>query len=126
MSPSLVCTPAQLDTLRHMLGINDPSHRIPKPHRNYAAVIPGDAHFVDLARLGLVECCRKAGAQNSYDYYRCTDAGRAAAMARYKTIRLSKSKRVYLKFLGLKDVLAGLTFRDFLVDPQFAVTRRNA
>lgn len=116
----------QLDTLRHMLGINDPRQRIPQPHRNYAAVNPGDARFVDLARLGLVECYRKAGEQNSYDYYRCTDAGRAAAMASHKTIRLPKSKRVYIKFLGLKDVFADLTFRDFLVDPRFAETRRGA
>lgn len=116
----------QLDTLRHMLGINDPALAAPRPYRNYAAVNPGDPHYTGMERAGLVECYHKAGEQSSYDYYRCTDAGRAAAMASHKTIRLPKSKRVYIKFLGLKDVFADLTFRDFLVDPQFAETRRNA
>jgi len=120
------CTSEQLDTLRHMLGINDPRQRVPDPYRNYAAVIHGDPHFILLAQAGLVERYRIAQTDGEHDYYRCTDAGKAAAMKSYKTIRLSKSKRVYLKFLDLKDVFPDLEFRNYLVDPRFAETRRNA
>lgn len=115
-----------LDMLRHMLGINDPSKREPKPYRNYAAVNPGDPLFVELAALGLVELYRRAGGPTEYDFYRCTDAGRSAALRSHRTIRLPKSKRVYSTFLGIKDVYCDLTFKQFLTLPQFAEARRNA
>ena len=119
-------TPEQLDLLRHMLGINDPSQRVPVPCRNYAAVSPGDPCYLDMAQAGLVERYRVAAGANAYDYYRCTDAGREVAMASHKTIRWSKSKRVYRKYLNVSDALTGLTFSQFLRDPQFADLRREA
>jgi hypothetical protein len=119
------CTPDQLDTLRHMLGINDPYQRVPVPYRNYAAVPHGDPEFIALAQAGLIECYRTATGPTDYDYYRCTESGRTAALSSYKTIQASKSKRVYRKYLEVSDALTGLSFRDFLVDPQFAETRKN-
>lgn len=109
-----------------MLGINTPDDRLPRPHRDYAAVDPGDPDFAALAALGAVERYRTAGAGSPYDYFRCTDVGRTKAMASHKAIRRSKSQRMYSKFLDIKDALGDLTFRDFLTDPQLAQTRRNA
>jgi hypothetical protein len=126
MREPLTLTPGQLHTLRHMLGINDPRKAKPEPWRNYAATSPGDPEFLELERLGMVERYRQAGPGNSYDYYRCTDAGRSAACASFKTIRWSKSKRIYSKFLDVRDALGDVTFKEFLTNPVFAETRRSA
>ena len=122
----VTCTQEQLDTLRHMLGINTPFDRQPKPYRDYAAVVVGDARFAEMASLGLVECYRKSRSENEYDYFRCTETGRAAAMASHRSIRVSKAKRVYWRFLEVSDAIADLSFRDFLVRPEFAEVRRDA
>lgn len=122
----LQLTEKQLDTLRHMLGINDPCKPRPEPWRDYAAVNPGDLDFIQLARVGAVERYREAGAGSSYDYYRCTAAGRAAACASFRSIRWSKSKRMYSKWLDVRDALGEVTFKDFLTDPAFAESRRSA
>lgn len=116
----------QLHTLRHMLGINTPDDRVPRPHRDYAAVSPGDTEFAALAALGAVERYRVAGAGAPYDYFRCTAAGRAMAIASHRTIRRSKSQRIYSKFLDVKDALNDLTFKEFLTRPEFAATRKGA
>lgn len=119
-------TAKHLDTLRHMLGINTPSAPAPRPTRDYYCANPGCAEVVELERLGAVRCYRRADAVTQYDWYCCTDEGRAAAMASHKTIRYSKSRRTYLKFLDIADALPDLTFKQFLTDPQFAETRRFA
>ena len=116
----------QLDLLRHMLGINTPEAAAPRPYRNYAAVDPEDAEYHELALVGAVERYRRAGPGNSFDYYRCTPAGQAAALASHRRIRYPKARRVYLRFLDVNDALPDLTFRDFLMNPRFAVTRREA
>lgn len=113
----------QLDLLRHMLGINTPCDRVPKPNRNYAAVQPGDPVYVDLAAIGAVE---KMGRQFELDYYQCTAIGKAAAMASHRSIRLTKSKRVYSTFLDVKDAFDRLTFREFLTSPRFTQSRKEA
>jgi hypothetical protein len=120
------CTDEQLDTLRHMLGINTPFDRLPRPYRDYAAVVVGDAKFVEMEALGLVECYRRAGPTSGYDYFRCTETGRAAAMASHRTIRVSKARRMYTRFLQVSDAIADLSFRDFLVGPEYAEVRRDA
>jgi hypothetical protein len=117
-------TPDQLHTLRHMLGINTPDDRLPKPYRDYYCAAAGDQKMVELARLGAVE--KLPNALWSGDYYVTTPAGRAAAMASHRTIRRTKAKRVYGKFLDVKDCFADLTFKEFLTHPDFAETRRNA
>jgi hypothetical protein len=45
----------QLDTLRHMLGINTPNDRIPRPYRNYYAANPGDQEMLKLESLGAIK-----------------------------------------------------------------------
>jgi hypothetical protein len=123
---TITLTPDQLRTLRHMLGINTPEARIPVPNRNYYAANPGDPQMLALAELGMVERYRKADSVYAYDYYRCTEAGEANAIASHKTIRNTRAQRVYLCFLDCRDVFEDLTFKRFLTDPQFAETRRNA
>lgn len=116
-------TPEQLDTLRHMLGINDPNMPTPKPYRDYFAACPGDEKLHELARLGMV---RLYSTHGSYEWFETTDAGRAAAIASHKTIRKSKSSRVYSKYLDIRDCFPDLTFHQFLTDPNFSDTRRAA
>jgi hypothetical protein len=119
-------TKDQLHTLRHMLGINTPYDRIPKPNRNYAAVNPGDPEFLELERLGMVK--KNASAKpgiTEYDYYRCTDNGRFEAMRSHRDIRKSKSKRRYSIFLDISESYPDMTFKDFLTDPYFKDAREN-
>lgn len=116
-------TEKQLDTLRHMLGINTPSDREPKPYRNHYAANPGDAEMLELTALGMVEF---AGIRYELHYYQCTDAGRAVAMRSHRTIRLTKAKRIYRKFLDVSDCCPDLTFKEFITSPEFADSRRAA
>jgi hypothetical protein len=121
MKPSL--TPEQLRILRHMLGIDDPYMAAPKPYRDYYCANPGDQKLHDLARLGMVE---RYSTHGSYEWFRCTAAGRAAGIASHKTIRHSKGKRLYSKYLDVSDCFPDLTFREFLTDAHFYETRRAA
>lgn len=115
-------TDDQLHTLRHMLGINTPDQKAPKPYRDYAAAVPGDLMMTELEALGAVRCYRR----DTYHWYTTTDAGRAAAMASHRTIRRPKASRVYSAFLDVRECFEDLTFKEFLTHPQFAETRRNA
>lgn len=81
-------TAEQLDTLRHMLGINDRFMREPVPYRDHYAASRGDVALHKMALAGLVE---RYAVDRDYDWYRCTDAGRAAALASHRLIRASKS-----------------------------------
>jgi hypothetical protein len=117
---TLSLSPDQLHTLRHMLGITDPSLAVPKPYRNYYAANPGDEHMAELERLGAV---KMTGTRWDLIYYECTEAGTAAAIASFKTIQLSKGKRVYRAFLNASDVAPDLTFREFLTNPAFKGSR---
>ena len=116
-------TDEQLRTLRHMLGINKPDERAPTPYRDYYCASRGDADLAELARVGAVRLYRQC---DQYDWYTTTDAGRAAAIASHRTIRLPKSKRVYSKYLDISEVHQGLTFREFLTSPAYADARAAA
>jgi hypothetical protein len=106
----------QLRTLRHMLGINTHEAERPKPWRNYYCANPGEKEMVELARLGAIEIYDTRG---GYEWWRCTDVGRATAIASHKTIRHSPAKRRYIRFLNLRECYPDLTFRQFLTDPQY-------
>ncbi|KKM80022.1 hypothetical protein LCGC14_1344040 [marine sediment metagenome] len=114
----------QLYTLRHMLGINTPYDRVPKPYRDYAAVPPGDAEFLELERLGAVE--RYTASLGEYTYFRCTEAGKLAAIRSHKTIRKTKPQRRYSAYLDMIDAFQDLTFKEFLTRPEFKEDRENA
>ncbi len=116
-------TDNQLNALRHMLGITDPSKKIPEPYRNYCAAPKGDTLMQSLEALGAVRCYRR---DSQYDWYTATASGRAAAMASYKALRWPKPRRVYHAFLSLRDVFPDLTFKQFLSDPRYAETRQTA
>lgn len=113
----------QLRVLRHMLGIDNPYMPKPKPYRDYFCANPGDEQLHALAALGMVEIYSTHG---SYEWFRCTAAGRAAAILSHKTIRHTKAKRIYAKFLDISDCFPDLTFRQFLTDPHFKNTRSAA
>lgn len=107
---------AQLRILRHMLGIDRPELDRPEPWRNYYCANPGESEMLELVRLGAIELYDTRG---GYEWYRCTDAGRAAGIASHKTIRYSAAKRRYIRFLDVKDCMPDLTFREFLTNPRF-------
>lgn len=121
--PGSPLTPEQLRTLRHMLGIDRPDMAKPVPYRDYYCANPGDPELHELARLGMV---RLYSTHGSYEWFCCTDAGRAAAIASHKAIRHTKAKRLYRRYLDISDCFPDLTFKRFLTDPQFADTRRTA
>lgn len=116
-------TDGQLQTMRHMLGIDKPEERAPEPYRNYFCASAGDAYMADLAETGAVE---QYSSHNGYDWYRCTQKGRALAIKSHKSIRLPKSKRVYSRFLEVSDSFPDLTFKEFLTLPEFKESRRAA
>ena len=119
-------TEKQLDILRHMLGINTPNDRIPKPYRNYACVNPGDSEFVELEKLGAIERYETWDKDTQYYWYKCTVAGRLAAMRSHRKIRKSKPKRRYSAYLNMIDCCPDLTFKEFLTHPHFKDVRNNA
>lgn len=114
---------AHLSTLRHMLGIDDPWMRHPNPYRDYYCATPGDGHLRELQALGAVHLYQAGG---GYEWWRCTDAGRAAAMASHRTIRRPKGARLYARFLDLKDCCPDLDFKRFLTDPSLRRLRQEA
>ncbi len=116
----------QLHTLRHMLGINTPDDRVPKPYRDHYAAYPGDPELAAMAAAGLVELVRGPVPGMPYDCYRCTFEGRALAMRSHRDIRRGKAQRVYSAYLRVSDAFADLTFREFLTAPDFRDTRTQA
>lgn len=108
-----------------MLGIDDPSKARPEPYRDHFCANAGDPELVELERLGMVEPFRSFMG-DTYTTYRTTEAGRAAAIASFKTIQHPKKRRTYLAFLRASDFYPDLTFREFLVSPDWADARRNA
>ncbi len=114
--------PEQLRILRHMLGINTPRDRDPKPYRDYYCANPGDPDLHELQRLGLVALYRS----DSYEWFTTTDAGKAVAMASHKAIRYPKAKRRYIAWLSVQDAFPDLSFLDYLTRPEFEQSRRSA
>ncbi|MBP1153119.1 MULTISPECIES: hypothetical protein [unclassified Methylocaldum] len=115
-------TEDQLQTLRHMLGIDDPSLRDPKPYRDYYCANRRDQHLQKMAQIGVV---RLYSQQGGYDWYCTTEKGRAAAIESHRRIRYPRRKRVYLKYLDIRDI-TGCTFKQFLTEPEYAECRRTA
>lgn len=114
-------TEKHLRTLRHMLGINCPWMAKPVPTRDYYCAPKGHVTSAELLRLGMVRMYRC----DTYEWYTTTDAGRAAAIASFRSIQHPKAKRRYMKWLEISDCLPDVTFREFLMDPRFAETRRS-
>lgn len=106
----------QLRVLRHMLGIDRPDAAKPVSYRDYYCANPGDPDLIELARLGAV---RLYDTRGGYEWYTCTDEGRAAAIASHKTIRYTPAKMRYSRYLDMKDCYPDLTFHRFLTDPRF-------
>lgn len=117
-------TAKDLDTLRHMVGLNDRWAVVDEskpPWRNYFCASPGDEQMARLVALGMVERYSVSG---GYEWFQCLAAGLDAARQSFKTIQPSKASRRYAKFLDLHDVNPDLTFRQFLTAPEFAEARR--
>lgn len=112
-------------TLRHMLGIDRPNERNPKPYRDYYCACPGDPEIEAMAALGLVERYEPR-TPSEWHWYRTTHAGREAAFASHRATVYPKAKRVYLRYLSAADAYPGLTFREFLTHARFAEDRRSA
>lgn len=114
MSLTRALTSEELRILRHMLGIDKPHVRHPKPYRNYYCANPGDPELHALMAAGAVRLYSQSG---GYESFTCTEAGRIAAVESQRTIRLGKPKRLYRAFLDVSDSWPDLTFKQFLTDP---------
>lgn len=114
-----------LRILRHMLGIDD-ARKLPKPYRNHYCANAGDPNLVSLAQRGLVVLSRPPSKSIPYETYIATEAGIASATSSARRRAWPRKRRVYDRYLDVKDVCPDLTFRDFLVDPEFAEIRRTA
>lgn len=122
MATATLLTEKHEDLLRHMLGINRPELRNPKPYRDYAAVCPGNPEWLELEQLGMVE---RYSTEGNYHWYRTTAAGREAAFASHRRWRWPRSARRYAQFLKIADLDPDLTFRDFLTETRYAEARRG-
>lgn len=118
-------TEEDLHVLRHMLGINDP-RKPPKPYRDHYCAWPADEKLKRLEALGLVRIARDPDLTIPYVTYSTTEAGRAAAMASATKRLLSKKRRIYSRFLDIRDACPDLTFREFLTSDDYAEVRRDA
>lgn len=115
-------TEAQLETLRHMLGIDNPAKRSPEPTRDYFCASRGDSHLQAMASAGLVEWYSDKW---DYEWYKTTELGRELAIKSHKKVRYPKAKRVYLAFLSVSDA-TGCTFKEFLTQPEYEDYRKAA
>ena len=116
-------TDEQLRTLRHMLGISDLRKKEPESYRNYYCANHGDPNMAALVEAGAV---RMYNRDDQYEWFTCTDAGQVAAVASFYAGQATKKQRVYMRFLGVKDVFPDLTFREFLTSKRFGETRASA
>lgn len=105
------CTPDQLDTLRHMLGLNDLNGRDPVPYRNYYCASHNDPQLHELRRLGKVELYRT---DERYEWFTCTVEGQRDALASVSVRKVSRGRKRYRDFLNASDANPDLTFREFL------------
>lgn len=112
---------ASEDLLLHTTG-NRPDS--PEPGRNML-VCPKDSAMSELVTAGLLES-RGYWKMAKECAWAATPAGieRALAIRKARTPKLSRGKRRYNAWLDLSDAIAGLTFHQFLTDPQFKEYRR--
>lgn len=115
-------TDEQLRILQHMLGI-DNRRKKPVPYRDYYCANPGDAALHELMRLGYV---RIYAERDGYEWFCTTEQGKSAAVRSAASRFMTKSQRVYSRFLDVKDAFPDLTFKAFLTDLQFAQIREMA
>lgn len=113
-------TEAQLDILRHMLGINNPSRATLEPYRDYFCANPNDADLQALSTIGAVELYSQ---RDGYDWYKTTEAGRAAAIESARKRLPKRSQLRYSRFLDVKDCYRNLTFKEFITNQRWAEYR---
>ena len=107
-------TKEQLQTLRHMLGIDVAHKRNPEEYRNYYCAPHNCAELHELESLGMVRAYDKC---EHYEWFTATDAGKAAARWSQREMLEPKAKRMYSAFLHIADCRPDMTFRDFLTAP---------
>lgn len=115
-----------LRILRHMLGIDDARKRDAKPYRNHYCANAGDPNLVSLVQRGLVVLSRPPSKAIPYETYVATEDGIAIATSSARRRAWPRKRRVYDRYLDVKDVCPDLSFREFLTSAEFAETRRTA
>lgn len=116
-------TPEQEQILRHMLGIDNDYEPNPEPYRDYYCANRGDQSLRALEALGMVS---RYSDHSGYDWYTTTDLGKDAALSSQRRMLAPKKRRVFRRYLEISDTCPDLTFREFLVSPEFVDARRNA
>jgi hypothetical protein len=120
MSERPALNEAQMEALRHMLGLLGDSCCCRTVDRNHYAAEPSDPVMAELVALGLVYEGRPI--VGGLRYFHASAKGQAVAMASLKPVSRSKSR--YTAFLNLKECFPALTFTEFLQDTRFAPYRR--
>jgi hypothetical protein len=100
----------QLDTLRHMLGINDPWKSQPVSYRDYYCASPGDETMHELLRLGAVRIYSRC---REYEWFETTAEGWDAALNSFTEFQKSIEERFYCAFLGACEVRPDLSIAEF-------------
>ena len=108
--------------LRHMLGIDIVGVKNPKEYRDYYCANPGNAILHEMESLYLVKMYSE---RDGYQWFTTTDLGKAIAKESQRKIMLPKKKRMYLRFLNVADCCPDLTFREFLMDDDYADIRKS-
>lgn len=116
-------TEAQAATLRHMLGLTDPYAARATPTRDYYCANPGDPDLAELERIGAVE---RYAVRDGYEWFKTTEAGRAAAVRDFYRVQKPRKARVWRLYVRMRDVCSDLTFSHFITSPDWADYRNKA
>lgn len=117
---------AWMRILLHTLGIDRYDTKDPNAYRDYFAADPSNERLKAMANAGLVRRYREPSEGMPYDLYETTELGKHEAFNYWYRHRKPKKARVYSRFLDCREANADLTFRDFLVEPEYADIRRQA
>lgn len=119
-------TTAGLGILLHTLGLTDPMTK--EPYRNYFVAGPGHDDLPTIKMLcwaGFMKEHTSSGGLPFCDkddrLFLVTDIG--ISVAQKHRPKISRGQRRYRRFLSVADAWPDLTFREFLISPDFAQYR---
>jgi len=117
-------TDTHLHILRHSLGLNSKGYGY--PYRNIFCAGPGHRDYPtlkDLVQSGhmVLGSTQSNAFSSGSEFYHVTEKG--LTVAQVQEPPLPRSKRRWRRFSAIKEVLPGLTFKEFLTLPKFAEYR---
>jgi hypothetical protein len=117
----ITITPQQIHILIHSLGLSEDTA---VPYRNYYCAAPEDRSLDPLVEAGLMVRGR-SGEEWGGQYYHVTEAGKAIAQQHRPRRVETRRQRTYRNYLMVKDAFQQLTFREFVMVPQWKEARER-